>query len=55
MFFVVKKVEASELRKLLGIKKLKNKIQISEEEKAAIKKLREDDKRRVAHAEKLKV
>lgn len=51
---MVKRVKASELRKLLGIKRLKNKIEISEEEKAAIRKLREDDRRRVAHAERLK-
>jgi len=51
---MVKKVEASELRTLLGIKRLKNRIRNSEEEKAAIRKLREDDRRRVAQAERLK-
>lgn len=50
---MVKEVEAFELRKLLGVKKLSKKITVSRSEKAAIKKLREDDKRRVVHTERL--
>ena len=51
---MVKEVEVSDLRKLLRIKKLKKKIVVSEFEKAAIKNLREDEKRRVIRTEKLK-
>jgi hypothetical protein len=51
---MVKEVDVAELRKRLGIKKLKKKIPISDAEKAAILQLREHDKRRVTHAEKLK-
>ncbi len=51
---MVKKVDVAELRRVLGIKKLKKKIPVSEAEKAAIRQLREHDKRRVTHTEKLK-
>jgi hypothetical protein len=51
---MVKEVDVAELRKRLGIKKLKKKIPISDVEKAAILQLREHDKRRVTNAEKLK-
>ena len=51
---MVKEVDVVELRKRLGIKKLKKKIPISDAEKEEILQLREHDKRRVTHAEKLK-
>jgi len=51
---MVKEVDVAELRKRLGIKKLKKKIPISDAEKEEILQLREHDKRRVTHAEKLK-
>jgi hypothetical protein len=44
---MVKEIETSELRRHLGIKKLRNKIVLTESDKAAIKKLREHEKRRL--------
>ena len=51
---MAKRVDVTQLRKRLGIKKLKRKIPLSDSEKAEIKQLREHDRRRVTHAEKLK-
>jgi len=48
------RVRVAELRKRLGVKKLKAKIPLSASEKAEIRQLREHDRRRVTHAEKLK-
>jgi hypothetical protein len=47
-------IEVKELRKQLGVKKLRRNIPISNFEKAAIKRLREDEKRRLVRPEKLK-
>jgi hypothetical protein len=47
-------IEADELRKQLGIKKLRRKIPISDFEKAAIKNLGEEGRRRVERAHKIK-
>jgi mannose/fructose/N-acetylgalactosamine-specific phosphotransferase system component IIB len=46
---MVKEIEISELRRHLGIKKLKKKIVVTEADKVAIKKLREDEKKRISH------
>ena len=46
---MVKEMSISALRKLMGIKKLKNKIPMSEFEKAVIIGLREHEKRRITH------
>lgn len=52
---MAQEINIDELRRHLGIKKLKKKIPISEEEKRMIRQLREHDKRRVLqHQEKLK-
>ncbi|MHB8566226.1 MAG: hypothetical protein ACYC7D_03580 [Nitrososphaerales archaeon] len=51
---MVKEVDLSQLRRHLGIKRLKKRIPVSEYEKAAIRNLREEEKRRVTRAEKLK-
>ena len=52
---MVKEIAVSELRRHLGIKKLKKKIVVTEADKAAIKQLREDEKKRVLRAVKLNV
>ena len=51
---MVKEISISALRKLMGIKKLKNKIPMSEFEKAVIIGLREHEKRRITHVERLR-
>ena len=51
---MVNEIDISELRRHLGIKKLRKKIAVTEGDKAAIKKLREDEKRRVSHTSRLK-
>jgi hypothetical protein len=50
---MVKEIDVDELRKALGIRKLKKRIRLSEAEKAAIRQLREHDKQRVTHSQKL--
>jgi len=52
---MVKEIDISELRRHLGIKKLKKKIVVTESDKETIKKLREDEKRRISHTARLKV
>ncbi len=47
-------IDIEELRKEFGIKKLTRNIPISEFEKAAVRRLREDEKRRLVRPEKLK-
>jgi mannose/fructose/N-acetylgalactosamine-specific phosphotransferase system component IIB len=45
---MVKEIKISELRRHLGIKKLRKKIVVTEADKAAIKKLREAEKKRIS-------
>lgn len=51
---MVKEIDISELRKHLGIKKLRTKIVVTEADKVAIKKLREDEKKRISRTARLK-
>ena len=48
---VVKEIKVSALRKLLGIKKLRKKIPISESEKGMILGLREREKHRIVRGQ----
>ncbi len=51
---MVKEIDISVLRRHLGIKKLR-KIVVTEADKEAIRKLREDEKRRISHTAGLKI
>jgi len=50
-----KEVPIEEIRKLLGIKKIEDKIPVSDFERAALKRIREDEKERVKRAQKPRV
>ena len=52
---MVKEIDISELRRHLGIKKLRKRIPVSDFEKAAVKRLREDEKERVVRSQKPKI
>jgi alpha-ketoglutarate-dependent taurine dioxygenase len=52
---MVKEISIEELRRHLGIKKLKSKIPVSDFERAALKRIREDEKERVMRAHRPRV
>ncbi|GEM_PF-1055929 len=52
---MVKEISIEELRKHLGIKKLRDRIPVSDFEKAALKRIREDEKERVLRAQKPRI
>ncbi len=51
---MAKEIDVAELRRALGIRKLKNSVHTTDPERAAVEQLRQRDKQRIAGSQSLK-